>query len=208
MLRNARPLFHSEADFQFSLATTLMKVSPSLKIRLERPVRVPGCPTMHTDMMFFGRDTHFAVELKYLTARLEAKVQGEEYLLRNQSALDLQRYDIVKDISRLETLCASGVTDAGVSITITNDQGIWKPPSRVGTVDEMYRLRSGRIMTGKLRWLDHATEGTTRRRNETLTLSGKYLLDWKPYSIVESERNSEFRSLTVCVDQPLQETVV
>lgn len=190
-----RPLFHSEADFQHELAVEITRIDPSIAVRLERPIRIAEQRTINLDMMLERDGRRFAVELKYITAKLEGTVGGEEFVLRAQSAQDLRRYDILKDVQRIETLRLHGIVEAGLSVTVTNDQTLWNPSSRMGTVDEMFRLHHGRIVSGELSWLSHVSPGTIRGREEALTLSGSYLLEWIQYSQVDVPRNGDFRML-------------
>src|SRR5699024_4864158 len=94
----------------------------------------------------------YAVELKYITAKLELTLGDEEFLLKAQSAQDLRRYDILRDILRVESLVEAGVVAAGMSVTITNDRTLWRESLREGTVDAAFRLHHGRMVTGHLAW--------------------------------------------------------
>lgn len=196
-LARRRPIFHSEADFQHELATQLTRSDSSVEIRLERPVRPPGPRVINLDMLLRRNGQQYAVELKYITAKLEYTLGDEEFLLKAQSAQDLRRYDILKDILRVESLVETGVVGAGMSVTITNDRTLWRESLREGTVDEAFRLHHGRTVTGDLAWAGHAAAGTIRGRESALSLAGSYLLDWEDYSQLDEARNGEFRMLIV-----------
>ncbi|MHA3723627.1 hypothetical protein ACXR2T_07095 [Leucobacter sp. HY1910] len=180
---------------QHELAVEISRLDPFLEVRLERPVRIAGARPINLDMMLLRDGYRFAVELKYITAKLEETINGEEFLLRAQAAQDLRRYDILKDIGRIEMLCAHNIVESGMSVTITNDRTLWIESTRTGTVDELFRLHHGRTVTGELGWRDHASPGTIRGREATLTLSGAYLLNWLQYSAVDAPRNGDFRML-------------
>lgn len=196
-LARRRQIFHSEADFQYELATQLTRLNPSVEIRLERPVRIPGARVINLDMFLRRDGMQYAVELKYITAKLEVALGDEEFLLKAQSAQDLRRYDILKDILRVESLVEAGVVEAGMSVTITNDRTLWRQSLREGTVDEAFRLNHGRTVTGDLAWAEHAAAGTIRGRESALSLTGSYLLNWEDYSQLDVARNGEFRMLIV-----------
>ena len=59
-------------------------------------------------------DERLAIELKYLTSAVRAEVPGEAFHLRTQAAQDLGRYDILKDLVRVERLVAAGLADRGI----------------------------------------------------------------------------------------------
>jgi hypothetical protein len=88
-----------------------------------------------------------AIELKYLVAALHATVDGELFDLPSQSAQDISRHDVIKDITRVEALLA----DRGQILVLSNDRSYWQQAFRT---DKMYRqntsrricLRSGNVL--------------------------------------------------------------
>lgn len=196
-----RPVFHSEADLQHELATQIARLDPGMDIRLERPIRLPGIRPINLDMMLRRDGEQYAVELKYITAKLEATIVDEEFSLKSQAAQDLRRYDILKDIVRIEQLVHAGIVVGGMSVAITNDRSLWKESSRAATVDEAFRLHSGRIVAGSLTWGGHAAAGTIRGREAALEIAGTYTLEWTDYSQVEAARNRIFKTLIAEVAQ-------
>ena len=62
-----RPIFHSEADFQFSLAWLIKKKYPECEIRLEF---VPSFnPNLHLDILVILDGKWIPIELKYTTKK-------------------------------------------------------------------------------------------------------------------------------------------
>jgi hypothetical protein len=107
------PIFHSERDFQHALAWQIQLASPAAQIRLKtRPRR-----GVHLDLLVRLDGTSTAIELKYLLAGLQATVGGELFHLPHQSANDISRHDVVKDVTRVEAMLADGTptTDASWS---------------------------------------------------------------------------------------------
>jgi len=100
-LQKQRPIFHSEADLQHALAWEIQRQHPLEAVRLEINLGLGG-PKVYIDILVKDRDTTYAIELKYKTAKLDAVYKGEEFHLLNQGAQDIGRYDFVKDIVRLE----------------------------------------------------------------------------------------------------------
>ena len=99
-LKNKRPIFHSEADFQFALAWELQQQYPDASLRLE--YAPPDDRQKHIDILMRVGDDIYPIELKYKTAAFRAVVNGEQYSLTDHSAQDLGKYDFVKDICRIE----------------------------------------------------------------------------------------------------------
>lgn len=184
-----RPVFHSEADFQHSLAWHLKLADPTARIRLEtRPVR-----GMRLDILLESRGRRTAIDLKYLVRRFHGDVGGEAFDLPDQSAHDISRYDVVKDIVRTESFVASGVADAGRTIVLTNDPAYWRPGRNPDTIDAQFRVDEGRVLAGPLRWSDRAGAGTTRSREAVLTLSGTHICIWRDYSTIVDSAGREHK---------------
>src|SRR5688500_96340 len=94
-LARARPLFHSEADFQHAFAWQLHSAYPDARIRLETRPR----PGVRLELLALIDGQRIAVELKYLLRDLTTTVEDELFELPFQSAQDVRRYDFVKDIA-------------------------------------------------------------------------------------------------------------
>lgn len=188
-----RPVFHSEADFQHSLAWQLQLDHPDAHIRLEtRPLRDRA---VFLDLAVNIAGMKTAVELKYLARDLVCDVGGERFELRAQSTHPVRRYDVVKDIRRLEEVVKAGAADVGVMVAITNDSSYWTP-GRPGTVDAAFRLHEGAVLRGRVGWAAHAGAGTTSKRTEIISLTGSYRVRWSDYSDT-GEPAGRFRMLVL-----------
>ena len=135
-------MFHSEADFQHSLAWAVRAQRPDLGVRLERPTPWKG-PRGSIDIWLRGADGAAAIELKYWTRRAELVVDGERYELKNQNARDTDRYDFWKDVARTERLVRKGHTIGGYVVALT----YWDGDGRRWN-DEAFRLYEGREVRG------------------------------------------------------------
>lgn len=177
-----RPIFHSEADFQFALAWEIQQRNSALKkVRLEHPFEDDSdAPRKYLDI--FVGDLRLAIELKYMTKKLKINCNGEDFSLRDQSAHNIRRYDFVKDIQRLETTVRKGQADAGLAIALTNHKGYWEE-SQNQTKDAAFRLDNGKVFPSgkKLSWRNDTCENT-KREKEPIQLDGKYRICWCPYS--------------------------
>lgn len=62
-------------------------------------------------------------------------------------------------------------------------------------VDECFRLHEGRDISVTLGWLDHASAGTPRGRENPITLDGKHNATWRDFSSISSKPGGQFRFL-------------
>ena len=192
-LAERRPIFHSEADFQFALAWRIATTLPDCEVRLEKPFRRDD-KTRYLDIWLPTSRT--AMELKYCTRNLSVEHGGEVFALKNQSANDLRRYDFVADLVRIEGLVSHGDASApGYAVFLTNDPLYWRPGQRT-TRDEAFRLHEGRRLEGMMEWRDDPGQSATKGRESALCLRNPYDLRWKDYSSL----HGEFRYLAVKVE--------
>lgn len=195
-LAQARPVFHSEADFQHALAWQVQVTCPKLHVRLEtRPQ-----PGVHLDVLVVDPADGFrlAVELKYLTDHWSGDIDGETFNLMRQSASDVRGYDSIKDIGRVERLVATGYADAGAVIILTNDPIYWTVPThgRVTNADA-FRLHEGVVLSGSRVWGPNTGAGTMAGgRTLPIELAGAYPVHWVDYSRVPGKRGL-FRRLAL-----------
>jgi len=187
-LRQVRPVFHSEADFQHALAWTIHDKYSDLNVRLEKRVILNG-GEIYLDIFIFNNSKSVAIEVKYKTKNLDILVNSEEFNLKNQDAQDQGRYDFIKDISRLEEATKMPNINTGFAILLTNDESYWSEPSRnVSTADKDFRIHEGKTIKAQLSWKEGTSEGTMSGRKEPITLEGEYILHWKDYSNLEKKK--------------------
>ncbi len=194
-----RPIFHSEADFQFALAWQIKDQMPACEIRLE----FPPFPRENMALDIWIPTMKIAIELKYTTGGIDLLSDNERFALKNHAALPLRRYDFINDIQRLERV--EGVYRArGIAVMLTNTRAYWSSPSPGWgtTTDTSFRIHEGRTITGVLGCSDNAGSGTTRNRQEPIRLERSYPLRWRDYSALSGTgRGSRFRYLAVEVGQ-------
>ncbi len=193
-LSRARPVFHSEADFQHAFAWVLHEMAPDLNIRLE----VRQAEREYVDLLCFGSDGRTVVEFKYFTRTWVGTdpATGEPFRLRNHEATDLGRQGFVFDIARLERFCEADRASNGFAIMLTNDQRLWQPAATAKlTRDQAFRIHEGRTLSGLLRW---GTEGSYHVGSER-NLSGSYPITWRDYSSLDG-KNGQLRWLAAAVE--------
>ena len=171
---------------------------PQASIRLELPRGNGELGAIDIVVTIEGR--HHGIELKYLSRRFECKVHGEHFSLKQQGAQLLRRYDVCKDIHRMEKFTISGHTSS--VLVLTNDSAFWNGAKRDGFCDTAFRIGDGEILRGTAAWASHTGQGTRKGRNDELTINGEYLLSWHDYSQVEGA-NGRFRYLLIDAVGPM-----
>jgi hypothetical protein len=176
-LADKRPVFHSEADFQLALAWEIQTLHPGSQIRLEP--RLLDEPHIELDILVMIEGSRLGLELKYLRAQLDTTISGERFALIPSE--DVDRYDSLKDIARLERLVDERVIAAGALVIVSNHRGIWGP-SQTGrpTSFDAFRFHDGTTLHGALEWGTTAGTGTRSGRESPIVLSGIYAPAWQP----------------------------
>lgn len=188
-LREQRPVFYSEADFQHALAWEMHLAEPSAQVRLEAPLLAGGRERL--DLWFADRSQRLAIELKYPRAPFRAEIEGEPtpFERRSQDAEDDTRYAIAQDLRRIERLIEEGHADAGCVLVLTNIRSMWRVPPRPTTaLDAAFRIHEDRVLSGQLEW------GAGGRAKQPVPLTGHYVCRWRDYSeLSEASGASVFR---------------
>lgn len=165
-------IFHSEADFQHSLAWKIHeKFGKKFKIRLEAVIESKSIDLILID----SSKNKIGIELKYKTKNLYEKINGEQFYLKSHGAQDIGRYDAIKDIERLEELIRKNKIKKGFVIFLTNDMSYLNKCK--GNACK-FSLEEGKEITGKLDWGKNTGIGTKKDREKPLKLIGKYKIHW------------------------------
>lgn len=194
-LARHRPVFHSEADFQFAFAWEARTMHPGLAVRLETHPE----PNVRLDLELMEPESRrgVAVELKYMTRLWTGHHEEESFLLKNHGASDLRGYDVVKDITRVERFVEHRSGWRGLVVALTNEAAYWRHPShgRVTNADA-FRLYEGNVLAGERSW-GPSTGGTSKGREAALRLQGSYRLHWSDFSRLDASPAGTFRVLVV-----------
>lgn len=199
-LSQRRPVFHSEADFQHELAWQIRMADPSLAVRLEIPLVLDAATGRREwlDLRVTSREgTRTAIELKYVTDRLETTVEGERFNLARRAAQDITTYDIVKDVARLERFVTAGEADDALLILLANDAWYWKTPTNDRAIGSgQFRVHEGTLLTGVRTWQAGSGPGTRKGREAPIGLWSQYRCHWVDYPTVPA---GPFRMLVLGV---------
>ena len=204
-LARKRAVFHSEADFQHALAWRIHEVDRDARIRLEWPVKwLDPKKRIYIDIYLPNR--RVAVELKYVTQRLQFKHEDECFDLLDHRAHDTRRYDFLKDIQRLEQLYLSARRDVqtGFAILLTNDPLYWEEPKLdpKKAIDAEFRIHEGLTKGGCMAWSELAAPGGIKGHEAPICLNGSYPLEWRDYEEVGDGDYRQFRYLAIQVGRP------
>ena len=201
-LAKRRPLFHSEADFQFALAWEIHELYRDIGVRLEYPVALQD---ESGEIDIWLRDAgrapvlETAIELKYWKRKAELTVNGERFSLKERAFKNQYPYDFWKDVARTEALVAEGPASGGYVIALTNDQYYWNATGGAAA-DEAFRMHEGRAVSGTLSW-----GATSTWDKAPLALRGYYHTDWRDYSAPTRRPGGTFRYLLLDVGAALAE---
>ena len=198
-LSSRRPIFHSEADFQHELAWEIHAMHNDCPVRLEFPPFPDLGKKMAIDIWL--PSVKIAIELKYHTRKLDCTDRGERFSLA-LGARDVMRYDFLKDIQRIERVVEDNSSAyCGFAVLLTNDYLLWDRSNRTNVVDAEFHIYDGRRIGGSaMCWGSNASDGTKRSREEPITLSHSYSLNWQDYSGgLGSKPGGQFRYLAVSV---------
>ena len=198
-LASRRPIFHSEADFQHELAWEIRLRYDNCPVRLEFPPFPDLGKRMAIDIWLLS--VKIAIELKYHTRKLDCTDRDERFSLA-LGARDVMRYDFLKDIQRIEWAVEDNSSAyCGLAVLLTNDYLLWDRSSRAGVVDAEFHIYDGRrIGDSAMCWGSNASDGTKRSREEPITLSHSYSLNWQDYSSgLGSKPGGQFHYLAVAV---------
>ncbi|MDF2725892.1 MAG: hypothetical protein K0Q59_5570 [Paenibacillus sp.] len=200
-----RPIFHNEADFQHALAWELRE-HEECKIRLERRMEIDKKRRAYLDIWVEQEGRTTAIELKYKMRAIDYTFDGEAYSLLNQGAQDIGRYDVLKDLQRLEQMVKHRSVDEGYLIYLTNDSSYFQDPGVVKTTaDREFRIHEGKRISGTLCWSEGTGEGTMKGREEPIVLEGDYVMNWVPYSRLDATAAGNIQCLLVAVSVPLRQ---
>lgn len=206
-LAGKRPIFHSEADFQFALAWKIKELCNVKDVRLEYPFPRNN-ETWYVDIVVILHDrTMVPIELKYKRAKLpDFKIEQDGYTetfdLKNHVARDFGRYDCLKDLYRVERIVESGKENwasEGYVVWLTNDKNYWEE-TKSGARDKDFSLHNRTIekceKDNGLKWnlSDQDLEKKVGKgRVDSIEFRQQHTIKWEHYSDKKSTDGQEVK---------------
>jgi len=200
-LGKKRPVFHSEADFQFALAWMIQKKHPDVRIRLEYPYlckepfygkNKKAKTKLNIDILIWQGDNVIPIELKYLTSKIskyEDKKNNEIFNV-NSKGKKWGRLDTLEDIARIEHFKNENANcEVGYSIMLTNDASYEQNPPENDKIAKNLKLTG--TIGGKYDYYGNADQ------RATVLINGNYQADWARYSPIHGEKVISFRYMMV-----------
>lgn len=200
-----RPVFYSEADFQFALGWLIQQKYENYKVRFEYTYHPNDKSPMHIDILVItDKNEWIPIELKYKTKNKPPMVvwNDEEFILSNHSAKDQNCYRYLKDIQRIEMIKEEqkGKFIEGYAIMLTNDKSYQGEPGE-SVCYHKFSIHHTRTIhkNTKLDWKEGTSDGTKKGMTEPIELKGSYTMEWKEYHIF-SEPKTEFYYLITKIE--------
>lgn len=170
----------------------------------------------YIDLLVYWNKSWIPIELKYKTAEFESVADRdgwkEQYVLKNHSALDTGRYDCIKDILRIETVLKQLSSSMGFVVWLTNASSYWNEETkRAKSLEEIesgssieevaqandiwLSIHEGRVLEGKLGWVEFKEKTYGASRKGSIKLKGNYKIHWetwwRPDKTVDGSESSD-----------------
>jgi predicted MPP superfamily phosphohydrolase len=178
-LSKIRPIFHSEADFQFALALKLKE--QNFEIRLEKPYLLNN-KRLRLDIEIhnkkFGK---YAIELKYKTKKFSTTYNNEEFNLKSHYAQNDGVFLFWQDADRINKLIEKKQKlnfKGGFVIFLTNDNWYYES-------DEVGDKNITKLA-------DHSSKKSCE---DLLPLVENSKILWKNYSVIKEKTEFKFLML-------------
>ena len=205
-LAKRRPIFWSEADFQFEFAWELhKKLGEGANIYLERRFELDNDKDTqdknhnkyYVDIWVEYQDGIYPIELKYTTTVCKIHDAENPVETKEQSARDAGCYRFLWDIKRLEEIktSLSPKEVKGYAIMLTSDAGYYEERKhKQPTLFDDFRLTHNRKIKKdtELKWnLSRIAEDKRAdhwsRNWPKFTLKAEYILQWQVFKPIQTK---------------------
>ena len=215
-LAKRRPLFWSEADFQFEFAWELhKKLGEEANIYLERRHEINSASSdsanekatqstinksldkLYVDIWIEYEKVTYPIELKYTTKRCKVDDAKNQVKTKEQSARDAGCYRFLWDIKRLEEIktSLSPKEVKGYAIMLTSDAGYYeeRKPKQPTLFDDFRLTHNRKIKKDtELKWnLSRIAEDKRAdhwsRNWPKFTLKAEYILQWQDFKPIQTK---------------------
>lgn len=197
---NNYPLFVSERNLQTAFVIEAYKQYPDYIYYPEYVYKENG-ETYHIDLLVCDKaGESIAFEFKYVVAGGIINVPGDtNYELRNHSAIDIRRYQCVRDVSRLEKYVSSPQLKCkkGYFIMITNMSGFWKG-SKKENLDFQFDISHGSVVKHGEHKVNK--ESKFAKNHKSIEIKKDYPIKYEVYKEIHDKNNEKtklFKSLCI-----------
>lgn len=193
-------VFFNEAHFQSTFTIDLNNEINSKDFQLILEYN-PNYKKYRVDLFVINKTTNekTVIEFKYITDKTTVEIDNSLIInLKAQRAYNVRRYQIWKDISKIEELIDSGKCDDGYFIMITNaDKLIQTVPKN--NIDKEFDISNGThpSKTGELYW-SYSSPKTEKRYPKKIPIRSQYKFNYFPYSGIKPF--SEFKYLILSIN--------
>lgn len=200
------PFFVSEAHLQTEFIITAAKLFPDFEYFPEiAPSNIPdeynkkfGKSGIHFDLVINTGKEKVLIEFKYLTKKFPEKRENDSlpFSIKNQSAMNIRRYDCWKDISRIETFVTSDNTISyGYFILITNDLSLKKEPLDTYLYRE-FSIAETTHKSGERKWGEGMSKNSKKGRENPICIKNNYEFKYEEFKEYKG-KNGRFEFLVV-----------
>lgn len=197
-LKKERPVFASEADFQFSLGWKIKELYEDCSVVFEFPPKFskvhPSDKSIHIDIVVAKDGKYMPIELKYKTAEVKSyQRDGITFNLKKQGAGNLGCYDYLFDIERIEKFRSeySIEFEEGYAIFLTNDLFYLQAPKKKNCDYAAFSIHKGaNIKPGTKSWL--SIKNKRKAYQDPVVIKSSYRIEWEKYSELEIDDNRMF----------------
>ena len=177
-------VFFNEAHFQSEFAISLNDKLKGKNFNLILEYS-PNFKKYRVDLLLKNLNTNekFIIEFKYITKKAEIECTDGLYInLKAQGAYDVRRYQIWRDISKIEDLIINKKCKGGFFILITNSDKLIRAVP-LGNIDSESDISSGKHPSkiGDLYW-SYSTPKTLKRYPKKISIRSKYEFNYLSYS--------------------------
>lgn len=192
------PLFVSERHFQIAFIIEAKKEYSEYVFLPEFSYQ--DGKTYRVDLIVTDGSEYIAFEFKYVVDKVAIRIPANmNYVLKNQKATNIRRYQCVKDISRLEHyLKTSDISiKKGYLILLTNMAKLWNG-CKTNATDYNFDIKDNSLLTSG----PHSPTGKTKfaETHPVINIERTRSLQYNYFFNIGNSKNSLFRTLVVKVD--------
>lgn len=199
-LKSKEMPFHSEADFQHKFAWEMHERHPNCSVHLEVPhkhYKDGSKRKIHLDLLIDDAGKKIGLELKYKTAAFDYINKDVQFNLTSHGAQPISRYDIFKDVERLQNLISGKVLDNGYAIVLSNDKVLWSQRTKKNASGSDFLLTDKKA-NQNLTWKKGCKPGSIgSHRAEDIKFLYPVKVEWESWHSFPHVGNKDFKYIII-----------